>query len=134
MCVATGNGHEFSYTVDPSVEPLVTQRPRRLPHKTFPSWLASMFSCKDISRVVSESFERPLSFGERTILRIHLVLCGTCRKFRKLQNKIHSAVKKHGADVPEGADSPDDTPVLPDDSRSRIRIAIQKATEEPDKT
>lgn len=90
-----------------------------------------MLSCKDISRVVSESFERPLSFGERTILRIHLVLCGTCRKFRKLQNKIHSAVKEHGTEVPETSDSPDDASVLPDDSRSRIKISIQKAVEDP---
>lgn len=90
-----------------------------------------MFSCKDISRVVSESFERRLSFGERSVLRFHMLLCGTCRKFRKLQNKIHFAVKKHGAEVPRTSDLPDDAPVLPDDSRSRIKIAIQKAVEKP---
>lgn len=90
-----------------------------------------MLNCKDISRVVSESFERRLSFGERIGLRFHMVLCGTCRKFRKLQNKIHTAVKEHGTEVPETSDSPDDTPVLPEDSRSRIKIAIQKAVEEP---
>ena len=84
-----------------------------------------MLNCKDISRVVSESFERPLSFGERIGLRFHMMMCGTCRQFRNLQRKIHTAVKKHGADVPEDEDSRDDAPVLPDDSRSRINIAIQ---------
>jgi len=92
-----------------------------------------MLNCKDISRVVSESFERPLSFGERMSLQFHLVLCGTCRKFRKLQNKIHSSIKKHGTDVPETSDSPDDTPVLPEDSRSRIKIVVQAAINEQDK-
>lgn len=92
-----------------------------------------MLNCKDISRVVSESFERPLSFGERSVLRFHLLLCGTCRRFQKLQKKIHSAVKTHGTDVSETADSLDDAPVLPDDSRSRINIAIQSAMNDPGK-
>jgi hypothetical protein len=92
-----------------------------------------MLNCKDISRVVSESFERTLSFGERTGLRFHMLLCGTCRRFQKLQKKIQTAVKTHGADVPETSDLPDDAPVLPDDSRSRINIAIQSAMKDPDK-
>lgn len=92
-----------------------------------------MLNCKDISRVVSESFERPLSFGERAVLRFHLSLCGTCRRFQKLQKKIQSAVKTHGANVSETSDSQDDAPVLPDDSRSRINIAIQSAMNDPDK-
>ena len=93
-----------------------------------------MLNCKDISRVVSESFERPLSFGERAGLRFHMLLCGTCRRFQKLQKKIQTAVKTHGADVPETSDSPDDTPVLPDDSRSRIQIVVEAAISEQDKS
>jgi len=62
-----------------------------------------------------------------------MMLCGTCRRFLKLQNKIQTAVKEHGADSHESADTSDDAPVLPDDSRSRINIAIQKAVEEPGK-
>jgi hypothetical protein len=88
------------------------------PHKKVSLRPPSMLNCKDISRVVSESFERPLSFGERTGLRLHMLLCGTCRRFQKLQKKIQTAVKKHGTAVPETSDSPDDAPVLPDDSRS----------------
>lgn len=91
-----------------------------------------MLNCKDISRVVSESFERPLSFGERVGLRFHLTMCATCRKFSKLQKKIHSAIKNHGSNGPGSAASSDDARVLPDDSRLRIRIAIQKAVEESD--
>ena len=93
-----------------------------------------MLNCKDISRVVSESFERPLSFGERMSLRFHMLMCGTCRRFRKLQNRIHSSVKKHGADVPESSDTSDDAPVMPEDSRSRIQIVVQAAINEQDKS
>ena len=91
-----------------------------------------MLNCKDISRVVSESFERPLSTGEKFGLRFHMLLCGTCRRFRKLQNRIHSAVKEHGADT-EASEHSDEAPVLPEDSKSRINIVIQKAIEESDK-
>ena len=66
-------------------------------------------------------------------LRFHMALCGTCRKFRNLQQKIQTAVKKHGTDAPETIDSPDDAPVLPEDSRSRINIALQQAMKDPGK-
>lgn len=89
-----------------------------------------MLNCKDISRVISESFERPLSFGERAGLRFHMLICGTCRRFRKLQYKIHSAVKEHGTGASQDSD---EAPVLPEDSKSRINIAIRKAIEESDK-
>ena len=62
-----------------------------------------------------------------------MAMCGTCRKFRDLQQKIQSAVKNHGSDIPEDVAPRDDAVVLPDDSRSRINIAIQGAMNDSDK-
>ncbi len=40
-----------------------------------------MLTCKDASHLVSHGQDRALSFRERWGLRIHLWLCGNCRRF-----------------------------------------------------
>lgn len=42
-----------------------------------------MLRCQDISRIASESHERPLSFRERWSLNIHILFCDGCRNFAK---------------------------------------------------
>jgi hypothetical protein len=42
-----------------------------------------MLTCKDASHLVSHGQDRPLSFRERWGLRIHLWMCGNCRRFER---------------------------------------------------
>jgi hypothetical protein len=42
-----------------------------------------MLTCKEASRLVSHRQDRPLSFRERWKLRIHLWMCGNCRRFER---------------------------------------------------
>lgn len=37
--------------------------------------------CRDAARLLSESMDRRLPLAERVGLRIHLVLCGLCRRY-----------------------------------------------------
>ena len=39
-----------------------------------------MLSCKEATRLMSQSMERPLTLGERLSLRLHLVICIGCRR------------------------------------------------------
>lgn len=39
-----------------------------------------MLSCKQATRLMSQSMERPLNFGERLALRLHLMICVGCRR------------------------------------------------------
>lgn len=42
-----------------------------------------MFSCKDVSQKVSESMDRKLPFHHRMFIRIHLMMCRYCSRFRR---------------------------------------------------
>ena len=38
-----------------------------------------MLSCKETARMLSQEQDRPLAFGERVALRVHLAICKGCR-------------------------------------------------------
>jgi hypothetical protein len=42
-----------------------------------------MFSCKDISQKVSLSLDVQLPFHHRTAVRVHLLMCRYCARFRR---------------------------------------------------
>ncbi len=42
-----------------------------------------MLSCKEISHLVSESLDRKLPFHQRLQVRLHLLMCQFCSRFRK---------------------------------------------------
>lgn len=42
-----------------------------------------MFNCKKVSRRVSESMDRNLAPHHRLFIRIHLLMCKYCARFRK---------------------------------------------------
>jgi len=40
-------------------------------------------SCREMSRLISESRDRRLGPGERILLRFHLGMCDACRRYRQ---------------------------------------------------
>jgi hypothetical protein len=50
-----------------------------------------MFSCKDVSRLVSESMDRELPFYQRVLLRMHLLMCKYCARCREQFEAIRAA-------------------------------------------
>lgn len=45
--------------------------------------MIAIFSCQKASRLLSDSFDRPLSRKEKIILAFHLSICRFCRRTRK---------------------------------------------------
>jgi len=41
-----------------------------------------MFCCKDVSQRFSESMDRKLPFHDRMFIRIHMLMCKYCSRFR----------------------------------------------------
>lgn len=62
-----------------------------------------MLNCKQVTKLVSESFARKLSIRERLNLWIHTGMCSTCRTFRQFQTRLHHTI--HGKMVDDDADS-----------------------------
>ncbi|NQV24887.1 MAG: zf-HC2 domain-containing protein [Rhodopirellula sp.] len=87
-----------------------------------------MLNCKEVTRLVSESFDRNLSLRERFGLRLHMMMCSTCRLFRQLQHRIHTAIVTCGRRSHEQLASSDLG--LPTDARSRLQSVVNSVINE----
>ena len=52
-------------------------------------------SCKEVSEVLSQAQDRPLTLKEKLALYVHLPLCEGCRNFSRQLGFIRSAVKRY---------------------------------------
>jgi hypothetical protein len=77
-------------------------------------------SCKHAARLQSQALIQPLSLPERFGLRLHLLICGWCRRFGEQVKFLHSTTHQYLEN--EKADA---LPGLTAESRARIKRAIQ---------
>ena len=73
--------------------------------------------CEHSTRIVSESFDRDLSFAECWAVRLHYIGCWSCRRFGKQMKQMRDAVRKR---------MPHADATLSPEALKRIEDAIQK--------
>lgn len=61
--------------------------------------------CKEVSRLISDGQDLQLPAGDRARMRLHFVICQTCRNVDEQMQFIRQAMKRLGQD--------DDTPPPP---------------------
>ena len=54
-----------------------------------------MLTCRDISKLVSESLDRKLPLRFRMEVRLHLMMCRLCRAFRHQAVTLHKILSLH---------------------------------------
>ena len=54
--------------------------------------------CKDVSRLISQGLDEDLPPGERARMRVHFVICETCRNVDEQMQFIRRAMRKLGDD------------------------------------
>ena len=52
-----------------------------------------MMTCKQASKLVSQSLDRPLSWSERAQLKFHLFICAACHRFNNQLRLLSHALK-----------------------------------------
>jgi hypothetical protein len=57
--------------------------------------LGHMFSCKDISRLVSQGQDREFGRWERWKLRLHLAACDACARFEDQMRFLREAMRRY---------------------------------------
>lgn len=55
-------------------------------------------SCKEATRLMSQSQDRELSLGERAALKLHLAICRGCRAVSDQLEFLRRAVRRLGED------------------------------------
>jgi hypothetical protein len=86
-----------------------------------------MFKCKEVTRMVSESLDRKLPLYQRIGVRIHLLMCKFCSRFKKQLLFLRETIRLH---VERGNDTELSTK-LPPEARERIRKSIQNNSFKP---
>jgi len=83
-----------------------------------------MYSCKEVSEIVSRSLEQErLGPWSRCMLWMHLAMCGLCGRFRKTMIRVDEEAKLHQLDLVE---HPKDQPAtLAPEVRERILGHLQ---------
>ena len=77
--------------------------------------------CADVARLVSDSLDRPLTRGQRAAVRLHLLYCLACRRYRNQVLFLRRAMAR----LREGLQGPAPAPVaMPPEVRERIRRAL----------
>lgn len=74
-----------------------------------------MLTCKQASRLVSQSLDRSLSWPEKLQLRFHLLICNACNNFKLQLEQLRSSVQRL-KDVTEN----DQTIQLSADAKAKI--------------
>lgn len=82
-----------------------------------------MLSCKEVSKLVSESIDHKLSWWQRINLWMHIGMCGLCWRFRKDLLHIHEEAIEHAEEIEQ--DAADSDVKLSDDSRDRMQRLIE---------
>ena len=84
-------------------------------------------SCDRSSRLLSDELERPLSRAERAALRLHLVICQHCRRFRRNLQNLRMMVRHLTARCISGEETPE---TMSAERRARIAEAVARAESE----
>ncbi|MBL0168973.1 MAG: zf-HC2 domain-containing protein [Propionivibrio sp.] len=60
--------------------------------------VTGMKSCREVHRLVIEAQDRKLGFAERLSMRVHLILCATCRRFDAQMDLLRQALRRFPGD------------------------------------
>lgn len=55
-----------------------------------------MLTCKEASELISQSYERRLSWSERLGLRLHVAICAACAQFARQMRFLRAAARGFG--------------------------------------
>lgn len=54
-----------------------------------------MRNCEEMTRLISESQDRPLSFAEKVEMSFHTMMCSGCRAFKSNTSKLRDITRMH---------------------------------------
>jgi hypothetical protein len=77
--------------------------------------------CSEITRVISQSLDRKLTFGERVTLKLHLMVCLRCVRYLQQLVMLRN-VTRHPSQLNAIEES---APPLTNEARERIKAALK---------
>jgi len=81
-----------------------------------------MLSCKDATRLISESMDRSLPLRKRIGVRVHLLICRFCARYERQLLLIRETARRIAAEDMPGEPSGE---TLSEGTRERIRKSLR---------
>ncbi len=81
-----------------------------------------MLSCKDVTRLLSDSMDHSLPFGKTIGVRLHLVICKFCARYERQLLLIRETARRLVAREETRGESPGER--LSEEARDRIRKSL----------
>jgi hypothetical protein len=82
-----------------------------------------MLSCKDVTRLISESMDASLPIGKRIGVRLHLLMCKFCARYERQLLLIRETVRCLVATEAKPGEPPGE--VLSEEAKERIRKSLR---------
>ena len=76
-----------------------------------------MLTCKEVSKLVSESLEHQLPFRQRMGVQLHLMMCSMCRTYQRQTLQLRNAMRTYARREP--------TEHLSEEASQRIKNALK---------
>jgi predicted anti-sigma-YlaC factor YlaD len=67
-----------------------------------------MLNCMNVTRLYSESQERPLTLKERMSMQVHVMMCSPCRNFGNQMTTLRQLARAYAKTADEPASKADD--------------------------
>ncbi len=84
-----------------------------------------MLSCKDVTRLISQSMDRSLPMGKRIGVRLHVLMCRFCARYERQLLLIRETVRRIAAMEDQPEPSPGDP--LSVEAKARIRRSLRNS-------
>jgi hypothetical protein len=78
--------------------------------------------CRDVTRLTSESMDRPLPLMTRVKIRLHLMICENCRRYGSQLQALRYTLRRRGED--QTGTSASSGPQLSAESKERLKRAL----------
>lgn len=82
-----------------------------------------MLSCREMTKLISDSLESKLSIRQRMELWFHIMMCGMCRRFRANIIELRKRLRGSKARLEQIEEI---TTPLPQATKSRLEAAIKQ--------
>ncbi len=84
-------------------------------------------NCREAADLLSATEDGRISRAERLALRLHLLICGPCRRYRRALQKLREVTKVAMERLESGGHLPGSR--LSEEARSRLRRVVETAQE-----
>lgn len=94
-----------------------------------------MLSCKEITRLVSESLDQELPLQQRLAVQAHFRICELCLRYQKQLLFIRDTIRRYSTKIEEAESFPgslrqaQDTASLSQKARERIKRQMREQTQ-----